>query len=216
MRPTTSRRLFLKLTGTGVALTAFGGTALATHTPTVDFYEINGPNRMTDRVLIAYASRCGSTGEIAEVIAKELTARGRWVDVRLVEHVVSVYGYQAVIVGSSVHLGEWLPEARGFVKKHRQALAQLPNAFFTVHMLNIGDDVVSQTNRTAYLDSIRKIVTPQEEVYFAGKVEFARMSFVDRMIAKSMMATDNDTRNWTQIREWGKSVFADMIDADYS
>ena len=208
MRPTTSRRFFLKLTGTGLALTAFGGTALATHTPPVDFYEINGPNRMTDRVLIAYASRYGSTGEIAEVIGKELTARGKWVDVRLMEHVYSVYGYQAVIAGSAVHRGEWLPEAHEFVKRQQQALAGLPNAFFTVHMLNIGDDAVSQTNRAAYLDSIRKIFTPQEEVYFAGKIGFARMSFVDRMIAKSMQAIDDDQRKWTQIREWGKSVFA--------
>lgn len=212
MAPTRSRRTFLKFIGTSVALTACGGTALATHTPPVDFYEINGPNRMTDRVLIAYASRGGSTGEIAEAIGKELTARGKWVDVRLVQHVDSVYGYQAVIVGSAVHLGEWLPEARAFVKRERQALAELPNAFFTVHILNLTNDEVSRSNRLAYLDSIRKIITPQAEVYFAGKLEFARLSLVDQILANAMNVTDGDKRDWTQIRDWGRSVFAEPID----
>jgi menaquinone-dependent protoporphyrinogen oxidase len=208
MQPTTNRRSFLKIAGVGVAVTAVGGAVLATRTPAMDFFEVEGVNAMTDKVLITYASRCGSTGEVAEAIAQELTARGKSVDVQLMEHVTSLDGYQAVIVGSAIRMGQWLPEARTFVEKYQSVLGELPNAFFTVHMLNTGDDAISQTNRLAYLDSIRQVFTPQQEVYFAGKIELARMSFFDRLISKAMKATDSDERDWSEIRQWSQTVFA--------
>lgn len=208
MQTTTNRRSFLKIAGAGAAVIAVGGAVLATRTPTMDFYEVEGTNAMTDKILITYASRCGSTGEVAEAIAQELIARGKAVDVQLMEHVDSLDGYAAVIVGSAIRMGQWLPEAKTFVEKFQPVLNELPNAFFTVHMLNTGDDEVSRTNRLAYLDSVRQILKPQQEVYFAGKIELARMSFFDRFISQMMKATDRDQRDWSAIRHWGQTVFA--------
>ena len=207
MQTTTNRRSFLKIAGAGVVVTAVGGTILATRTPATDFYEVEGSNTMSGKVLITYASRCGSTGEVAEVIAQELIARGKDVDVRLMEHVDALDGYEAVIVGSAIRMGQWLPEAKTFVEKFQPVLSELPNAFFTVHMLNTGNDELSQTNRLAYLDSVRQILTPQQEVYFAGKIELARMSFFDQIVSKAMKATDSDQRDWPEIRQWGQKVF---------
>jgi len=41
---------------------------------------------MGDKVLVAYASRAGSTGEVAEAIGEVLRDRGATVDVRLGSH----------------------------------------------------------------------------------------------------------------------------------
>jgi len=204
-----SRRDFLKLAGVGLGATALacsGLTALATHAPTIDFYESEGEGSMNDKILIAYASKCGSTGDVAAAIAEELTARGKTVEVYLAQNVLDLKGYQAVIVGSAIRMGQWLPEAVKFVETHQQTLRQLPTAFFTVHMMNLGDDETSRKNRLAYLDPVRKIMAPQHEVFFAGKMDLARLSFLDRLVAKAVKATDADLRDWQAIRGWANSL----------
>jgi menaquinone-dependent protoporphyrinogen oxidase len=163
---------------------------------------------MNKKVLIAYASKCGSTAEVADAIAQELTLRGLPVAVRLAQNVPHLEGYQSVIVGSAIRMGQWLPEAVEFVETHQHALRRLPTAFFTVHMLNTGDDAESIKNRLCYLDAVRKLVAPQQEVFFAGKIELAKMSFVDRLISITQKAQDADLRDWSRIREWGQTVFA--------
>lgn len=205
-----TQRDFLKLAGVGLgatALTFSGLTVLATHAPTIGFYESEGEDSMKDKVLIAYASKCGSTSEVAVAIAKELTARGKTVDVCLSKNVSTLDGYQAVVVGSAIRMGQWLPEAVEFVETYQQTLWLLPTAFFTVHMMNLGDDETSRKNRLAYLDSVRKIMTPQQEMFFAGKMDMARLSFLDRLIAKAVKATDADLRDWQAIRSWANLIF---------
>ncbi len=204
-----TRRTFLKTAGLslGAAVAACGGlTALAAQPPAIAFPEITGGHPMNDRVLIAYASKCGSTGEIALAIADELVQRGLTADVRPAGPVTSVAGYRAVIVGSAIRMGQWLPEAVQFVERNAPALRALPTAFFTVHMLNTGADDASRQARQAYLAGVHKIMPASSEVFFAGKLELAKMSFLDRMITQAMKAHDADQRDWTAIRAWARTV----------
>ncbi|MBL8056607.1 MAG: flavodoxin domain-containing protein [Anaerolineales bacterium] len=206
-----NRRSFLKTAGLGLgaAVVACGGlTALATQPPALDFYESTGDNAMTDKILIAYASKCGSTGEVAQAIADELTRRGQAVDVRLAGSVKTIAGYRAVLVGSAIRMGQWLPEAVKFVERNAAVLPSLPNAFFTVHMLNTGDDAASRQARAAYLAGVHQFMAAQSEVFFAGKLELAKMSFLDRLISQAMKAQDEDKRDWAAIRAWAQTVLA--------
>jgi len=197
------------MAGAGIgaaALTCAGLTALGTHTPMIDMYESEREGGMNDRVLIVYASKCGSTGEVAKVIADELTARGKTVDVRLAKNASTVEGYRAVIVGSAIRIGRWLPEAVRFVELQQQVLRQLPTAFFAVHMENLGDDENSRKNRLAYLDPVREIVPPQYEGFFAGKVDLAQLSLIERTLAKAAQSQIGDLRDWDKIRRWGNTI----------
>ncbi len=49
-------------------------------------------------------------------------------------------------------------------------------------------------------------MTPQQEVFFGGKMDLARLSFLDRLIAKAVKATDADLRDWQAIRSWAKQI----------
>ena len=64
------------------------------------------------RVLVAYASMHGSTGEVAEAIGRVLCGHGAAVDIRLIKNVNSLTPYEAVVVGSAVRRDKWLPEAK--------------------------------------------------------------------------------------------------------
>ena len=74
---------------------------------------------MNKRVLVAYATRTGSTVEVAGTIGETLGMNGTAVDVKPIEEELQVNSYQAVLIGSAVQHGNWLPEAVDFVKLTR-------------------------------------------------------------------------------------------------
>lgn len=158
-------------------------------------------------ILVAYASRCGSTAEIAEALGRDLQSRGYRPEIVPVAKVSDVSAYQAVLLGSAVRAGNWLPEATGFVRQHRREIQNAPNAFFTVHMRNLGDDEKSRNGRLAYLNPVRELVRPDIEVFFAGRMDFNRLSFGERLLCRVMGAKSCDLRNWPAIHAWGSRVF---------
>lgn len=89
---------------------------------------------MSNKILVAYATRNGSTAGVAEAIGKTLAENGTVVDVRSMTDVKDLTPYQAVVAGSAIRGGMWLPEAMQFMKTHQAALAQRPFAAFLVCM----------------------------------------------------------------------------------
>jgi menaquinone-dependent protoporphyrinogen oxidase len=157
--------------------------------------------------LVVYASRCGSTVEVAQAVAEQLCRRGAAADVCAVEDAREIAGYDAVVVGSAIRMGRWLPAAVQFVEQNRAALQQMPTAFFTVHMMNVDDSEESRKARAEYVAPVHALLTPQYEAFFPGKMDLARLGFMDRLIAKMVKSKDEDLRNWTTIRAWGDQLF---------
>ncbi|HSB02176.1 MAG TPA: flavodoxin domain-containing protein, partial [Anaerolineales bacterium] len=127
---TLSRRDFLKITGItlGTSVVACSGlTALATHSPAVTLSEATyGDQNISKKILVAYASKCGSTGEVAGAIGKTLAQTGARVDVLPLKKVTNLSDYQAVFVGSAIRMAKWLPEAADFVSENRATLQRVP------------------------------------------------------------------------------------------
>jgi menaquinone-dependent protoporphyrinogen oxidase len=166
---------------------------------------------MNKRVLIAYATRAGSTPEIAAAIGETLSARGCTVDVKSVKSLPSLNGYSAVILGSAIRMGSWLPEMVDFIKSNQAALTQsismgMPITLFTVHMLNTGDDPASHTARLAYLDRIRPVLGKVEEAFFTGVIDMEKLSFLDRIMVKMVKSPLGDQRDWHKIHSWASAV----------
>ena len=194
MKSELNRRGFLGLAAAGLGTVTLGSSGLA------------APN-MNPRVLVAYATRCGSTLEVAQTVAQDLRGRGYAADVRAADKVSGLSGYEAVVLGSAVRFGRWLPEAVEFVRRRQAELQRLPTAFFTVHGQNLGADEVSRKNRLAYIDPVRAMLRPGVEAFFAGKLDSSRLSFGARMLCKLMKARDCDLRDWPVIHAWAQGVF---------
>lgn len=163
---------------------------------------------MSLKILVAYATRAGSTAEIATEVGGVLSARGFSVEMKSLKERPVLAGYQAVVLGSAVRMGSWLPEALTFVRTNQRALQGLPVALFTVHMLNTGEDEASRTARAGYTASVRALLPDASEAFFAGLMDFSRLSFFDRFIARMVKAVESDRRDWGQIRDWAGSVFS--------
>lgn len=89
---------------------------------------------MDNKILVTYASRFGSTEGVAEAIGKTLAESGAQVDIFPMREVKDLSPYQAVVAGSAINAGAWLPEAMQFMHAHQSELNQKPFAAFLVCM----------------------------------------------------------------------------------
>jgi menaquinone-dependent protoporphyrinogen oxidase len=169
---------------------------------------------MPERILVAYASRKGSTAEVAAAIGVILRTRGYEVDVASVTDDPSMEGCAAVFVGSAVNGGRWLPEAVDFVRNHQQGLGKVPVALFTVHIMNAGADERSRRKRLAYLEAVRPMVHPVEEAFFLGiGPDPKKDSWIARWLFRRFGgAGEGDCRDWEAIRGWARTVLADQFE----
>jgi len=160
---------------------------------------------------VTYATRAGSTFEVAEQVAEVLRAAGATVDVKPVPAVHEVKGYDAVIVGSAIRMGHWLPEAVAFVQAHRETLSHIPTAYFLVSGLLRDDTPGMRRKVLAFLDPVRTILEPTSIGLFAGKMDYSKMDSLDRSIAEAVSSSEGDWRNWEAIRGWAHDLQTRLV-----
>ena len=83
------------------------------------------------RILVVFATRHGSTQEIADAVATVATADGA--QVRLVPAASvrePVTGWDLVVLGGPIYSGRWHRDAHRFLKRRRTDLASVPVAVF--------------------------------------------------------------------------------------
>jgi menaquinone-dependent protoporphyrinogen oxidase len=120
-------------------------------------------------------------------------------------HVDGNADYQAVLIGSAVQHGRWLPEAVEFVQANQAAFAHLPVALFSVHIRNTGDYAESRQNRLAYVDEVRALVQPVAEGFFGGRFDRRGAALLLPGLVARFVPT-MDLRNWDKVHAWAESV----------
>src|SRR5919197_1438927 len=85
---------------------------------------------MTPRILVAYATKRGSTREVAEAIAVELERDGVHAVVQSARDDVDLRTFDGVVLGGALYTGRWHRDARRFLRRHRRILTTLPVAVY--------------------------------------------------------------------------------------
>src|SRR5512139_2229431 len=123
---------------------------------------------MSNRILVTYASRAGSTVEVAEAIGRTLSDGGMQVDVISMTDVKDLSPYRAVVAGSAIRGSKWLPEAVQFIQTHRSTLAQKRFAMFTVCItMAMKNAEAYRTGVMGWIAPVRAMVRPLSEGLFA-------------------------------------------------
>ena len=210
-----SRREFIRTGAIVVAGVAVMGGAGCTTSEQSDDETVETPSRtyeggneMSARVLVGYATRTGSTIGVAEKIGEVLGKRGFTVDVKPLREHPAVEGYDAVVLGSAVNGGAWLPEAVDFVTANQTRLSTIPTCVFCVHSMNGGADEKQSKKRLAYLDKVRSLVTPADEGFFLGKgPDPDDTSLIARWAFKAFGGSgEGDMRDWDKIGAWAEDA----------
>lgn len=169
---------------------------------------------MTKRILVAYASGTGSTGEVAEVIGKVIKDDDVAIYVTHVDHVRTIENYSAVVLGSSIRAGRWLPSAVRFLKTFADGMAQRPVAYFTTCLTMVNDTAESRRTVLAYLEPILSLNPNIEPVgigLFAGSLDPDRL-----LVMEGVSGPQGDYRNWEAIRAWAAEVKPKLLAGDVS
>jgi menaquinone-dependent protoporphyrinogen oxidase len=163
---------------------------------------------MNKKILVTYASRTGSTAEIAEAIGNTLRQDKANVEVFPAEDVKSLSPYHAVIIGSPIRKSRWLPEAMQFIETHRAVLAQKRVATFTV-CITLAMSNAEQYRRAVkqWIAPVRAKVRPVSEGLFAGRLDFSKLPWtLDTVLLRVTVALRifprGDHRDWNAIHAW--------------
>lgn len=167
---------------------------------------------MTDRILVTYATRTGSTVGVAEAIGQTLIGGGLAVDVLPMRAVTDLAPYRGVVAGSAIQDKRWLPEAAQFVQTRRSELARKPFAAFLVCMtLAMRNGESYRPFVAEFLAPVRALVRPVSEGLFAGALDIARVPTLrDRLLFRLSVLfgvwREGDHRDWKAIHAWAEDL----------
>jgi menaquinone-dependent protoporphyrinogen oxidase len=154
-------------------------------------------------VLVCAASKHGSTAEIAQAIGAALAKHGVPVDVRPVEDVTIVDGYDAVVLGSAVYMGRWLEPARRLVEAEAPALAARPVWLFSSGPVS---NRLEPEEGHPDIAAIVEATGAREHRIFAGRVRRQGLSFTERAMVAALRVPDSDYRDWAGIEAWAADI----------
>jgi len=86
---------------------------------------------LSARVLVAYATKLGSTAEIAETMAHVLRDAGHRAAAQAARDVRSLDDWDAVILGSAIYAAYWQKDARRFIDRFHVELVARPLWLFS-------------------------------------------------------------------------------------
>lgn len=155
-------------------------------------------------ILIAVASKHGATRGIADAIGEELRQRGLDAEVRNAGEVREIDGYDAVIIGSAIYMGNWLPEARELIAHNREALSQLPVWLFSSGPL--GRENPQPAGDPNHLAQLMEQTGAHGHRIFVGKLDKSALGLSERLMARAVKAPDGDFRDWRAIRAWADEI----------
>ncbi len=162
------------------------------------------------KVLVAYATRCGSTEGVARAITEELVSAGFDADVASVQDVTDLSPYSAAVVGSPIHAGRWLGEARRFLSDNQAILSSMPVACFALAMSTVGRTGEARKPPMAWFDQPKALVEPVEGIVFDGACDRSLLSPFWRLLLWLIRTPEGDFRDWDAIREWARSLPAKL------
>ena len=165
---------------------------------------------MSQKILVVYASKFGSTKEVAVKIGELLKGHKIPVDVRKVNTVKDISKYSAVIFGTAIRMGKPISEAYSFIKKFNDDLNNVPVAFFSVGLYMKEDTPETREKALRCVAPVLEYIkNPVSIGLFGGKIDYTKMPVILRwMFSKdtSGQFSEGDWRNWNSISAWVEEI----------
>jgi len=147
-----------------------------------------------DTVLVAYATKRGSTREVAAEVARVIRQSGVEVEISPAREVKSVDRYRAVVLGGALYMGRWHKDARKLLKRYRSELVSLPLAVFAMGPKSTDPEALEGAGAelARALDAVPEI-HPFSTAVFGGVFSLGKKHTID-------------ARDWKAIESWAYEV----------
>jgi menaquinone-dependent protoporphyrinogen oxidase len=124
--------------------------------------------------------------------------------------------FDKVVLGASIRYGKHSPLVREFVDAKASVLETKPSAFFSVNLVARKPDK-NRPENNPYLRKFLKEICwrPRELEVFAGKVDYPRYGFIDRLVIRLIMLITNgptDPGTVVEFTDWSRvKAFAHRV-----
>jgi menaquinone-dependent protoporphyrinogen oxidase len=170
------------------------------------------------KILILYSSTDGHTRKICNRLREVIEQQGHQVTLVSVnnEFQVDLQTFDKIVIGASIRYGKHSPKITDFINRNRQLLDSKPNAFFSVNMVARKPEK-NQPDTNPYMRKFLKNIAwrPKESAVFAGKLEYPKYSFFDRLMIRLIMfitkgPTDPNAviefTDWQQVESFARHI----------
>lgn len=157
--------------------------------------------------LVTWATRYGSTEEVAQAIAAVLRESGSTVEAQPMRTVQSLDGYGAVVLGCALYMSQIHRDARRFLSMHRRVLREKPVALFVLGPIH-ADEKEFPTARRQLDRQLAKFpwFSPVVLEIFGGRWDPAKMGFPFNWLPAVKGVPVSDARDWDAIRAWARTL----------
>lgn len=159
------------------------------------------------RILLAYHSGEGQAAKVAERIADSLRDEGLTVEVHDAVDAPAPIGFDAVVLGDSIHLAHHSRALRKYAKAHAEAINSRPSAVFQVSMTSADHDEEHDHAANKYVaDLIHESgISPDVVGLFAGAVAYTRYGWITKRVMRSIAEAEGrstDTTTDVEYTDW--------------
>ncbi len=173
-------------------------------------------------ILIAYSTTDGHTPRICERLRQVLVQRGHSVTVTALAQAdaLDLNAFDKIVIGASIRYGKHQPQVAQFIARHQALIESKANAFFSVNIVARKPEKNRPETNPYLIKFLRQISwRPKLLGVFAGKLDYPRYRFFDRlMIRFIMLMTQGPTdptaviefTDWAQVEAFGKKI-SDLV-----
>lgn len=165
------------------------------------------------RVLVAVASRHGSTLELAQAMGEALRSHGVSAEIHQVDEIPdsgpgAVQEYDGVVLGSALYAQRWLEPAARFAAGRSAALRERPVWLFSSGAVGNPQMHLGPVE----LGELRELTGAREHRVFPGRLDENELDAAEREVVDELGAVGGDYRDWAAVRTWAAHV-ADALTA---
>jgi menaquinone-dependent protoporphyrinogen oxidase len=171
-------------------------------------------------ILIVYSSTDGQTKKICQKLQEVIERQAHQVKMTAIEDVqqIDLTSFDKIVIGASIRYGKHSPLIIDFIKKNERILTEKSNTFFSVNVVARKPEK-NQPDTNPYLQKFLKQISwqPKKLAVFAGKIDYPRYSFFDRLFIQLIMLMTKgptDPEAMVEFTDWQKvEAFGHVITA---
>ena len=175
---------------------------------------------MPTEILVAYTTRSGSTGEVAEAIGARMREACLQIEVAPMRDLKAIGERTAVVLGAPLYMGGLPGDMHRFLERNRTALARPKTWFFVLGPIEGKPEEFEQAHGQAEKQLAKyPWFIPENLRIFAGRFDVNRMPFpfslarhLPAFPAKDLPAMDH--RDWEAIRAWASQIARQLLSAE--
>lgn len=170
------------------------------------------------RILIVYSTTDGHTQRICERIKRVAEEKNHEIVLAVISDnpEFELESFDKIVIGASIRYGKHRPVVYDFIRRNREKIDAMPNAFFSVNVV-ARKPAKNQPESNPYLQKfLRKAAwQPRKMAVFAGKINYPIYTFWDRQIIRLIMwmtggPTDPesvvDFTDWNKVDDFGRLI----------